>query len=118
MDTVTTRAPDLVEVICVDWEGARKAQLENVPRTSTVGQIVGEAVANLGLPLQHLYQAVFQGRELDPAQTLEELGIETDVQFDLAPVVSAGSGFRIKKAGFRIKKARFPIEKTGIRVNG
>ncbi len=102
MDTATTRAPDLVEVICVDWEGARKAQLENVPRTSTVGQIVGEAVANLGLPLQHVYQAVFQGRELHPAQTLEELGIETDVQFDLAPVVSAGSGFRIKKTDFRV----------------
>ncbi len=98
MDTATpTQPPDLVDVTCVDWEAARKAQLQKVPRTSTVGQIVGEAVAHLGLPLQHLYQAVFRGKELDPAQTLAELGIETDVQFDLAPVVSAGSGSRINE---------------------
>lgn len=83
-------APGLLDVTLVDWDGSRKAQLEDVPRTSTVGQVVAEAVAHLGLPLQHLYQAVYQGRELDPGQTLDELGVETDVEFSLAPVVSAG----------------------------
>jgi hypothetical protein len=91
MDSATQAiAPDLVDVTCVDWEAARKAQLQKVPRTSTVGQIVGEAVSHLGLPIQHLYQAVFRGKELDPASTLDDLGIETDVEFDLVPVVNAG----------------------------
>lgn len=90
MHDTTNTPPQLVDVTLVDWEGARKAQLEKVPLTSTVGQIVGEAVSHLGLSAQHAYQAVFGGRELDPGQTLETLGIESDVEFDLVPIVSAG----------------------------
>ena len=82
--------PELLDVTFVDWDGSRKAQLEKVPRSSTVGQMLNEAVSHLGLPLQHLYQATLRGKELDPGQTLAELGIETDVEFDLVPVVSAG----------------------------
>lgn len=82
--------PELLDVTFVDWDGSRKALLEKVPRTSTVGQMVSEAVTHLGLPLQHLYQASLRGKELDSGQTLDELGIETDAQFDLVPVVSAG----------------------------
>ncbi len=88
--SLQTAAPELIDVTFVDWDGSRKAQLRKVPRTSTVGQITNEAVAHLGLPLRHLYQAVFRGRELDPGQTLEELAIETDIEFDLVPIVSAG----------------------------
>jgi hypothetical protein len=83
-------APQLLDVTFVDWDGSRKVQLEKVSRTSTVGQVANEAVSHLGLPLQHLYQTMFRGQELDPGQTLDELGIETDVEFDLVPVVSAG----------------------------
>jgi len=77
-------------VTFVDWGGSRKAHFEKVPRTSTIGQMLNEAVSHLGLPLQHLYQASLRGRELDPGQTLDDLGIESDVEFDLVPVVSAG----------------------------
>jgi hypothetical protein len=88
--SLQTDLPELVDVTFVDWDGSRKAQLEKVPRASTVGQVVNEAVSHLGLPLQHVYQAVFRGKELDPGQTLDELGIEADVEFDLVPIVSAG----------------------------
>jgi hypothetical protein len=90
MESTGNDAPELLDVTLVDWDGSRKAQLENVPRSSTVGQVVAEGVAHLGLPAQHLYQAIHAGQELDPGQTLEELGVETDVAFDLVPVVSAG----------------------------
>ena len=88
--TLRTAGPELVDVTLVDWDGSRKAELEQVPRSSTIGQVVNEAVSHLGLPLQHLYQAVLRGRELDPADTLDELGIETDAELDLVPIVSAG----------------------------
>jgi hypothetical protein len=88
--TSTSPPPELVDVTFVDWDGSRKAQLENVPRESTVGQMLNEAVSHLGLPLQHLYQASLRGRELDPGQTLDDLGIESDIEIDLVPVVSAG----------------------------
>ena len=91
MHTATQSLPaELLDVTFVDWDGSRKAELEKVPRTSTVGQMVNEAVSHLGLPLQHLYQASLRGVEVDPGQTLDDLGIEADVQFDLVPVVSAG----------------------------
>ena len=89
-ESLPSPAPELLDVTFVDWDGSRKAQLEKVPRTSTVGQMLNEAVSHLGLPLQHLYQATLRGKELDPGQTLDELGIEGDVEFDLVPVVSAG----------------------------
>jgi hypothetical protein len=91
MHTATQSLPaELLDVTFVDWDGSRKAELEKVPRTSTVGQVMNEAVSHLGLPLQHLYQASLRGVEVDSGQTLDDLGIETDVQFDLVPVVSAG----------------------------
>jgi hypothetical protein len=91
MDTsLQGTSPELLDVTFVDWDGSRKAELEKVPRTSTVGQMLNEAVSHLGLPLQHLYQATLRGKELDPGQTLDELGIDSNVEIDLVPVVSAG----------------------------
>lgn len=86
-----TAIPELVDITLCDWEGSRKAHLEKVPRGATVGQVVSEAVSHLGLPPQHLYQAVLRGRELDPASVLDDLGVDGDVEIDLVPEVSAGS---------------------------
>lgn len=88
--TLDASAAELVNLTLCDWEGARKAHLEQVPRAATVGQVVSEAVSHLGLPLQHLYQAVFRGQELDAGKTLEDLGIGTDSEIELVPEVSAG----------------------------
>ncbi|MAE97383.1 MAG: hypothetical protein CL910_22265 [Deltaproteobacteria bacterium] len=87
--TAATR-PTLIDLTLSDWEGSRKAHLEQVPATSTVGQVVNEAVSHLGLPPQHLYQAVLRGRELDPGAILDDLGIAADTEIDLVPEVSAG----------------------------
>lgn len=86
----TTATPELLDITLCDWEGARKAHLEQVPRSATVGQVVSEAVAHLGLPPQHLYQAVLRGRELDPATVLDELEVDADTEIELVPEVSAG----------------------------
>ncbi|MBW2243714.1 MAG: hypothetical protein JRH01_17155 [Deltaproteobacteria bacterium] len=85
-----TETSDLMNLTLCDWEGSRKAHLEKVPRSATVGQVVSEAVNHLGLPPQHLYQAVLRGRELDPASVLDDLGVDHDAEIDLVPEVSAG----------------------------
>jgi hypothetical protein len=90
MTVATTSSTELIDIEFSDWEGARSAQLQRVPRSSTIGQVVTEAVEHLGLPFEHLYQAVFRGKELDQTETLEDLGIDTDSQIDLVPEVSAG----------------------------
>jgi hypothetical protein len=89
IESVTSPA-DLVDVRLADWEGSRQAVLEAVPRRSTVGQVVREAVRFLGLPLDRLHQAVLRGRELDPSSTLDEAGIESDDELSLVAEVSAG----------------------------
>jgi hypothetical protein len=90
MSIAITSSPELIDLEFRDWEGTRQAQLRRVPRSSTIGQVVSEAVEHLGLPFEHLYQAVFRGRELDHAETLEDLAIDSDSQIDLVPEVSAG----------------------------
>jgi len=92
MQSAETTSPDLIDVVLSDWEGARRARLEAVPRSATVGEIVSEAVRSLGLPFQSFYQALFRGRELRSGDTLAELGIESDSEIELMPEVTAGSG--------------------------
>ena len=86
---IQTRA-DFVDLHLSDWEGVRTAHLDKVPRSPTIGQVVTEAVHQLGLPFGDFFKAVFRDKELDPANTIDELGIETDSRIDLVPEVSAG----------------------------
>jgi hypothetical protein len=81
---------DLINIAFTDWERTRRAELEGVPRNSTIGEIASEAIRALGLPLRNFYQALFRGRQLNQAETLEELGIHTDDELELVPEVSAG----------------------------
>jgi hypothetical protein len=81
---------DVVNLTFRDWEGARRAHLDGVPKSSTVGQVVAEAARALELPLQSFHHALFRGRELPHDETLEELGIHTDDELELVPEVSAG----------------------------
>lgn len=90
MQTTTETAPRLIDVSLRDWEGTRRARLESVPRSATVGELVSEAVRSLGLPAQRFYQPLLRGRELRGSDTLEELGIETDSEIELLPQVTAG----------------------------
>ena len=81
---------EFVDLRLSDWEGARTAHLDQVPRSSTIGQVVSEAVQQLGLPFGGFFRAVLRGKELDPGDTVDDLGIETDSQIELVPEVSAG----------------------------
>ena len=81
---------EFVDLRLSDWEGARTAHLDQVPRSSTIGQVVSEAVQQLGLPLGGFFRAVFRGKELDPSGTVDELGIDSDSEIELVPEVSAG----------------------------
>ena len=81
---------EFVNLHLSDWEGARTAHLDQVPRSSTIGQVVSEASQQLGLPLGGFFRAVFRGKELDPSGTVDELGIASDSEIELVPEVSAG----------------------------
>ncbi|MCP5040854.1 MAG: hypothetical protein GY944_07470 [bacterium] len=74
-----------------DWEGTRQVHLDEVARTATVGELVGQSVQALQLPLRDLYQAVFRGRELNHGDTLEEAGLDSESEIELVPEVSAGA---------------------------
>ncbi len=89
MDAVSVE--NFVSIIARDWEGARKVHLDNVARTTTVGQVVGESVQALQLPFREFYQAVFRGRELNHSDTLAEAGLDSASEIELVPEVSAGS---------------------------
>ncbi len=86
-----TTVGDFVSITARDWEGVRKVHLDDVVRTTTVGQVVGESVRALQLPFSDFYQAVFRGRELNHSDTLDEAGLDSDSEIELVPEVSAGS---------------------------
>ena len=89
MDAAT--AGDFVSITARDWEGARRVHLDDVARTTTVGQVVGESVKALQLPFSEFYQAVWRGRELNHSDTIEEAGLDGASELELVPEVSAGS---------------------------
>ena len=90
MNAAIQTMADFVDLHLSDCEGVRTAHLDKVPRSSTIGQVVTEAVHQLGLPFGDFFKAVFRDKELDPTHTIDELGIETDSRIDLVPEVSAG----------------------------
>ena len=81
---------ELVDLTATDWEGSHRAHLEAVPRETTVGQVVGEAVRAMQLPGRTFFQALSRGRELSHDETLDEAGIVTGDELELMPRVSAG----------------------------
>lgn len=92
MTAAAEATPQFVNLVATDWEGSRRAHLDSVPRTATVGEIVTESVRALQLPFKDFYTAVFKGRELAHTDTLEEAGIESHDELELVPEVSAGAG--------------------------
>ncbi len=88
--SASATTPELVSLVASDFEGSRKAFLEDVPSTATVGEVVSEASRLLQLPFKNWYQAVFRGRELNHGETIGESGLSTDDEIELVPEVSAG----------------------------
>jgi hypothetical protein len=88
----SNEASEFINLVAKDWEGTRRAHLDEVHRGTTVGEVVSESARALQLPFQNFYQALFRGRELNHGDTLEEAGVVTDGEIELVPEVSAGSG--------------------------
>jgi len=88
--TTAVHSSELMDLVFQDWEGTRRAHLEAVPASATVGEVVAEAVRTLQLPMQTFYQALSRGHTLDPTDTLKEAGIQTGEELELMPEVSAG----------------------------
>ncbi len=73
-----------------DWEGTRRAEVDGLPASATIGEALTEAVRALGLPLQTFYQAFRGDRRLNETETIQEAGVEAGDQLRILPDVSAG----------------------------
>ena len=89
MQAVST-APEPLNLRVTNWEGTRRAHLDEVPRDATVGEAVSEAVRAMQLPVTSFFQALVRGREVNHGDTLDEIGIESDDEIQLFPEVTAG----------------------------
>ena len=90
--THASEPSDFVSLTAKDWEGTRTAHLDDIHRTTTVGEVVSESARALRLPFQNYYQALFRGRELNHGDTISEAGLERGAEIELVPEVSAGAG--------------------------
>jgi hypothetical protein len=81
-----------VHIRARDFDGTRRVDLDSVPRSATVGEVVQECVRALQLPFESFYHALFRGRELPHADTLAEVGLRggEEAELELVPEVSAG----------------------------
>jgi hypothetical protein len=74
----------------VDWSGSVRADLMEVPRDTTVGELLAEVKEALHLPPRTPYDLIHGGQKLARGLTLEEAGIEEGEEVTVAPEVSAG----------------------------
>jgi hypothetical protein len=83
---------EFVNIRARDFDGTRRVDLEGVPRSATVGEIVAEVARALQLPFEKFYHALFRGRELPHADTLAEAGLRAgeEAEIELVAEVSAG----------------------------
>jgi hypothetical protein len=55
-----------------------------------VAELLDEARRVMDLPIDTSYQAVLEGRQLNRMDTLEEAGVDSDVEMEIVPEVHAG----------------------------
>lgn len=96
MEAIAESTSGLVNVSFTDWEGTRRAYLEGVPLNATVAEILDEAARTMDLAADTSYRALFDGRNLNRGETLDEIGITSDVEMEIIPEVSAGGGGAIE----------------------
>jgi hypothetical protein len=87
---VAVETPELINLSVRDWEGTRRAHLEDVPRNATAAEIVDEARRLMGLASDTSYHLVLGSRALNGMQTLEEAGVESEAELEILPRVQAG----------------------------
>ena len=84
------RLPDMVSFHVTDWEGIRKAHLEDVPRNATLGEVIDQAARIMELDDGSTYHAFIGERALNDGETLEEAGVVWDAEIEIAPEATAG----------------------------
>jgi hypothetical protein len=90
MQQTAERGMESVNVTFTDWEGVRHVHLDEVTRSATVAELLDEARRVMDLPIDTSYQAVLEGRQLNRMDTLEEAGVDSDVEMEIVPEVHAG----------------------------
>ena len=90
MEQTAERRNESVNVTFTDWERVRQVHLDEVTRSATVAELLDEARRVMDLPIDTSYQAVLEGRRLNRMETLEEAGVDSDVEMEIIPEVHAG----------------------------
>jgi hypothetical protein len=75
-----------------DWSRSQVAELPDVPRSMTVGELLDEVRDAMSLPHEP-YHLLLEGEKLNRTATLEETGLESGDELTIAPEVSAGAPF-------------------------
>lgn len=74
-----------------DWNGSRRAAIEDVPVDVTAGEIIDNEIREaFALGAGTTFHLLYNGEKLNRNQTLEELGVEDNSVLELAAEVSAG----------------------------
>ena len=75
----------------VDWAGQKHVEIqEEVPKDTTVGEVVTEMIHAMGLPSSTAYSAYYQGRKLSRSETVIDAGLEDEAEITVSPEVTAG----------------------------
>lgn len=90
MEQAAERGMEPVNITFTDWEGVRHAHIDEVTRNATVAEVLDEARRVMDLPVDTSYQALLEGRQLNRMDTLEEAGVDADVEMEIVPEVHAG----------------------------
>ena len=74
----------------LDWTESRRADLDEVPIDTTVGELLQSVKEAMALPPGTPYDLIRQDEKLPRGLTLEQVGIEDREELTVAPLVSAG----------------------------
>jgi hypothetical protein len=79
-----------VRVSVLDWTESRRADLDEVPTETTVGELLDSVKEAMALPPGTPYDLIRRDEKLPRGMTLEQIGIEDREELTVAPLVSAG----------------------------
>lgn len=79
-----------VNVSVLDWTESRRADLEEVPTATTVGELLDSVKEAMALPSGTPYDLIRRDEKLPRGMTLEQVGVEDGEELTVTPLVSAG----------------------------
>ena len=79
-----------LSVSVLDWTESRRADLDEVPLDTTVGELLDSVKEAMALPPNTPYDLIRRDEKLPRGLTLEQAGIEDSEELIVAPLVSAG----------------------------